>query len=168
MDLLVSDTSVLVDLERGDLLKAAFSLPYRFVVPDLLYERELRDYGGETLIALGLVVADLTGDQVRYAQTFRREVPALSLPDAFALALALTDGGTLLTGDRRLRNLASRKGVEHHGLLWLLDQMERRGVAAKDLRAGLQTIRAHPRCRLPAGQVNERLARYEQSIGGVC
>lgn len=168
MDLLVSDTSVLVDLERGDLLKVAFSLPYRFVVRDLLYERELRDYGGEALIALGLVVADLTGDQVLCAQTFRREVPALSLPDAFALALALTDGGTLLTGDRRLRSLASRKGVEHHGLLWLLDQMEGGGVAAKDLPAGLQTIQAHPRCRLPAGQVNERLARYEQSMGGAC
>lgn len=71
MDLLVSDTSVLVDLRRGSLLEAAFGLPYRFVVPDLLYERELRDHGGDELIGLGLVVADLTGEQVELAQHTR-------------------------------------------------------------------------------------------------
>ncbi len=42
MKVLVSDTSALVDLERGSLLDAAFRLPFEFVVPDLLYERELK------------------------------------------------------------------------------------------------------------------------------
>ena len=44
MNVLVSDTSVLVDLERGALLEASFRLPFRFTVPDLLYERELKDW----------------------------------------------------------------------------------------------------------------------------
>lgn len=88
MDLLVSDTSVLVDLERGNLLNEAFRLPYRLVVPDLLYERELRNHGGDELRALGLVVAELTAEQVEYARSCRREQPALSVPDVFALALA--------------------------------------------------------------------------------
>ena len=38
---LVADTSVLVDLERGSLLAACFRLPFEFVVPDVLYEREI-------------------------------------------------------------------------------------------------------------------------------
>ena len=42
MRVLVSDTSILIDLERADLLRAAFSVDPEFVVPDLLYERELR------------------------------------------------------------------------------------------------------------------------------
>jgi len=37
MRVLVSDTSVLIDLERGDLLESAFALPFEFAVPDLLY-----------------------------------------------------------------------------------------------------------------------------------
>ena len=37
----VSDTSVLLDLERGSLLTAAFRLSCEFAVPDLLFEREL-------------------------------------------------------------------------------------------------------------------------------
>lgn len=36
MRVLVSDTSVLVDLERGSLLEASFRLPFQFAVPDLL------------------------------------------------------------------------------------------------------------------------------------
>jgi hypothetical protein len=40
---LVSDTSVLVDLNRGEILDVALRLPFEFAVPDLLYERELRD-----------------------------------------------------------------------------------------------------------------------------
>ncbi len=39
---LVSDTSVLIDLHRGDLLEAALGLPHEFAVPDLLFDRELR------------------------------------------------------------------------------------------------------------------------------
>ena len=34
--LLVSDTSVLIDLERGGLLDAVFGLPFQVAVPDLL------------------------------------------------------------------------------------------------------------------------------------
>ena len=160
MDLLVSDTSVLVDLERGDLVEAAFGLPYRFVVPDLLYERELKDYGGPAMIVLGLVVADLTSEQLVYAQTCIREAPALSVPDSFALSLAAEGGGTLLTGDRRLRDLASKKGVACHGLLWLLDEMWHLGIGVERLRMGLQRIQAHPQCRLPTREVNKRLAQY--------
>lgn len=54
MDVLVSDTSVVIDLERAQLIERIFALPYRFVVPDALYENEMRDFGGEKLVALGL------------------------------------------------------------------------------------------------------------------
>jgi hypothetical protein len=37
----VSDTSVIVDLERGALVDSCFRLPFEFAVPDLLYSREV-------------------------------------------------------------------------------------------------------------------------------
>ena len=46
MKVLVSDTSVLIDLDRGSLVEPTFRLPFEFTVPDLLYERELKDHGG--------------------------------------------------------------------------------------------------------------------------
>ena len=54
MKVLVSDTSVLIDLEHGNLLDCCFKLPFEFAVLDLLYRYELKGYGGAELVAKGL------------------------------------------------------------------------------------------------------------------
>ena len=38
MNVLLPDTSVLVDLERGEILETIFRLPFDFAVPSLLYK----------------------------------------------------------------------------------------------------------------------------------
>ena len=70
---------MLTDLDRGSLLEAVFDLPLVFVVPGLLYERELRPYGGDRLLKRGLQVAELDGEGVARALNFRRTQPSLSL-----------------------------------------------------------------------------------------
>ena len=115
MLVLVSDTSVLFDLERGGLLEAAFALPYEFAVPDLLYKRELHNYNGPALRALGLRVEELDGDGVALALTYREQAPPLSLPDAFALSLAKTSGATLLSSSGSL-NRCMRGQCAQHGI----------------------------------------------------
>ena len=52
MIVLVSDTSVLIDLERGGLLEVAFSCGHQLVVPDLLYVLELEPENGPLLKAM--------------------------------------------------------------------------------------------------------------------
>lgn len=161
LHVLVSDTSVLIDLERGSLLKASFRLPYRFVVPDLLYRQELSNWGGDELMKLGLSVEELDGDGVSRALAYRRQVPALSLPDCFALALAQTRSWVLLSGDSALRHLAANELVECHGVLWLLDEMCAGSIVSiQELHDGLTAMSVHPRCRLPKAEIRRRLASY--------
>jgi hypothetical protein len=163
MKILVSDTSVLIDLERGGFLDSCFKLPFEFAVPDLLYARELADFGGPTLVAHGLVVQELTGDEVTAAQTVRGDHPKLSLPDAFAYALASVRGWILLTGDGELRMIAEAEGVEFYGVLWVLDQLfDGQVMEAETIVNGLETIAAHPRCRLPRAEIQIRLERYRR------
>ena len=162
----VSDTSVLIDLERGTLLEAAFRLPFAFAVPDLLYERELKPNDGDRLLELGLRVSELDGEGVAAALGYRDKVPALSLPDSFALALATRADWTLLTGDAALRRLAQQLKVDCHGLLWLLDEMRSADAAtAQALHSGLLAISRHPRCRLPKAEVRERLSALAAQAG---
>ena len=159
MRVLVSDTSVLIDLERGDLLESAFALPFEFAVPDLLYKRELKDYNGPQLVELGLRVEELDGDGIERALGYREQAPPLSLPDAFALSLAKVNGFTLLSGDKALRNLAGAQQVACHGVLWVLEEMHTRAVCEADrLHTGLTTIQNHPRCRLPKREMARLLA----------
>lgn len=117
METLVSDTSVLIDLDRGTLVEATFRLPFEFTVPDLLYERELKEHGGPDFVRLGLRIAELDGDGVSLALGYRRKRRPLSLPDSFALALAKTNAWTLLSGDWELRELAEEEEVRCHGVL---------------------------------------------------
>ncbi len=161
--LLVSDTSVLIDLERGGMLTALFELPFGIGVPDLMYEREIKSWGGPDLVGLGLRVLELEPDGVALAQDYRARDPRLSLPDAFALALAKSGEHMLLAGDGALRSLADVEGVEHHGVLWVLDKFEESGtLTAAQLLEGLTAISTHPRCRLPNDEVRKRLNAYRR------
>jgi len=161
MVILVSDTSVLIDLERGKLLEQAFSCDLTMVVPDLLYARELETENGPFLRKLGLGVVALAPDEVDFAQQLRKQRPGLSLPDCFALSCARREGHALVSGDKLLRTEAQARQCTVFGLLWILDQMEATGkVAPAMLHEGLSRIWNHPRKRLPKNDVMARLQRW--------
>ena len=59
MKVIVSDTSVIIDLAKVRLIEPALLLPYEFVVPDIMYEQEwldLRSYDKKDLVNQGLGV----------------------------------------------------------------------------------------------------------------
>ena len=162
--LLVSDTSVLIDLDRGGILHEIFKPPFEVGVPDLLFEGELKHWHGPALEPMGLRVLVLDGAGVSLAQSYRARERRLSLPDAFALALAKTGGHVLLAGDGSLRALAGVEQVECHGVLWVLDELEQHHVlTAEQLLSALVLITSHLRCRLPKAEVQVRLARYRHA-----
>jgi hypothetical protein len=166
VSVLVSDTSLLIDLERSELLDHAFRLGRTFAVPDLLYERELKSYGGPRLLALGLRVEEIEPAAVEKAQQFRRASSSLTVADSLALALAQARAWTLLTGDASLRALAATEGVDCHGILWILDLMENGGIATHaELNSGLSRLARHTRCRLPRAEIDIRLERYRAAAG---
>ena len=85
--------------------------------------------------------------------------PAL-VTDLAAFLLAHSLGAALLTGDRRLNELAHAEGLVVHGVLWLLDEMVHwqaltSGQAAEALRQMLDQG-----TRLPADECGDRFARW--------
>jgi hypothetical protein len=75
---------------------------------------------------------------------------SLSIPDAFAPALAKSGGQVLVCADRPLKELADAETVECHGLFWILDQIIEAGpLTPKRLRAALEAIASHPRSLVP-------------------
>ncbi len=72
--------------------------------------------------------------------------PRLSIHDGFAFALAeINSGCILLTGDNRLRRLATAHSIEVHGLLWILDRMhEHKLRPAAALLVAIRTLESDP------------------------
>lgn len=112
-------------------------------------------------MARGLRVEELTSEEVARAQATRSARPKLSLPDAFAYALAAEREWSLLSGDGELRALAQAENLTLFGVLWLADQLfDTRTLDANLMVSGLEFIAAHPRCRLPSAEIEFRLTRY--------
>ncbi|WP_296625799.1 hypothetical protein [Rhizorhabdus sp.] len=152
---------MIIDLDRGDLLDAAFGLDDKLVVPDLLFARELDAELGDRLRSLGIGIESLDADEVSCATRLGRIERRLSVADTFAFALAHGRQWTLLTGDGVLRTIAEAEGVAVHGVLWIIDHIEKAGLCdAPTLHAGLTKTASHPRCRLPKREIDLRLKRY--------
>ena len=135
MKVLVSDTSILIDLERGGFLDAVFLLLFEFAVPDVLYEQELAGEWGDQLRNLGLRVEEISAEGLANALKYRANRSVLSLPDSFALALA-------------------------HERNWMLDHLEElQKLPLTLLLEGLEALARHPRCRLPRSDIAVRLER---------
>ena len=152
MQVLVSDSSVLIELSKRDLLDRMFQLRFPFAVPDLLFNEELIDlgrYDRRDLVRKGLRVEGLDPDGVATAIAHQSRRRALSLVDCFALALAHHHGHTLLTEDRRMRAFAQDEGIPHHDLLWIIDHMHQAAIlTTSQVVAALEAMHEDPsQCR---------------------
>lgn len=171
IDVIVNDSSCLIDLRKGGLLTTALLLPLRFVVALPLITAELNDFDESDwrdLRARGLQIVDLDPVQVQRAIGLKALFPGLSVYDCFSLALAeTTPKAMLLTGDQQLRKRATDIGVEVHGVLWISDQIESaKAMAFDDLADALARLDADPLVFLPVGEVAQRIARLRRKAKG--
>jgi hypothetical protein len=163
--ILVSDTSVLIDLDRGGLLEAVFGLPDEFAVPDVLYDREMQGNGESSC---GIWDSE-SKKSARQVSPMRCAIDNNAHPyrcqTVSRLLWRKNVEWLLLTGDNALRDLATGENVECHGVLWLLDRLEAAAMPALQLlHDGLSKLAGHPRCRLPVREITIRLERYKVTI----
>ena len=169
MPIVVSDTSCMIDLRKAGLLDSLLQLPHSFVMPDALFEDEwlcLTQNEKQTLRDLGLDVRSLPGQLVeRAARHFNRHA-RLKLNDCFALVLAEDiQDCILLTGDNPLRGIAEANGIEVHGVLWTIDEMEVYGVLPPQaLHDALSLFQEDDLVFLPADELSRRKRRLAQLL----
>jgi predicted nucleic acid-binding protein len=107
-------------------------------------------------ILIDLAEADLLG------LWFKLDIEMhVSLPDASAYQLAQTLGAILLSGDRTLRNAATKSGVEVRGVLWVLDSLvQKKLLPAVEAAARLHRLMTGQSF-LPPVECAKRLGRWE-------
>lgn len=156
MQLLISDANIIIDIEAGGLVKQMFRLEYRFGVPDVLFDLELREQHGH-LVTLGLEVLEVKSESVRYAETLGERYRAAGAMDLLALALARQECCPLLSGDKALRQAAKKEGVDVRGTIWLVGEMlQAKVVTRKQARAAYAAMLSDGR-RLPENEIKKQL-----------
>ncbi len=156
---LVTDTNIWIDLDNGGILAEVFHLPYRFLVPDFAIP-ELIHPRWQTLQVLGLVASELDPDSIQELFNMRPNFANLSLIDLAAFLLAKTLEATLITGDSRLKELATTNYICVHGLLWLLDEMVHYQAITPKHAANALGQMLDQGARLPDDESRKRLALW--------
>ena len=146
MQLLISDSNILIDMEVSGLLRKMFELPYTFAVPDILFNEELGDFDDD-LMEFGLKVIPLTSDTMNYRHKI--SYPGASSNDLFALALASKENCPLVTGDKILTEACKKEQVDIYGTLWIIDKLISFNIISKyEAKKSFEIMAEHER-RLP-------------------
>lgn len=154
--ILVTDTNIWIDLENGGILADVFQLPYQFVIPDFAID-ELASPRWDTLEAMGVSAYELDPFAISELLVLRQVHRRLSITDLSAFLLARKLKAILLTGERRLNELARANSLSVHGVLWLLDEMVRcRAISPKQAANALSRM-LDQGARLPADECDKRL-----------
>ena len=165
MRIIVSDTSCLIDLKRAGLLAFFVQLPYEFIIPDVIFHKELVSFSKteKNIIKNSMTIGSLEPKKVSKVREILQEVPALSIYDAFAFIVAKQNQDSiLLTGDRRLRNLSISREVEVHGVLWVIEELEKHSKASKRIQIkALEQWRNDPLARLPQKTINSMIKKLK-------
>ncbi|WP_345988740.1 PIN domain-containing protein [Sulfurimonas sp. HSL1-2] len=163
MQLLISDTNIIIDLDVCGLIEKMFDLSYAFAVPDVLYIEELEEQHGE-LPAYGLLIKSLESEKVDYAVALQAKHIETSPNDLFALALAKQEECPLLTGDMALRTVAAEEEIEIKGTLWIVEQMVVQGIIGIDRAEGAFEDMKMKQRRLPWKEVERMLERLRDKL----
>lgn len=163
--LLISDSSVLIDMVDGGLVDKMFQLAWQFAVPDILFHDELRDHH-EDLAEKGLqqmamspaAIAEVTALQAKYSQT------GVSFYDCLGLVLAKQEGCPLLAGDDALRKMAMIEGALVRGTIWLVGELMEAGIIDADKANGAYKDMREKGSRLPWDKVEEQLKHYSNNL----
>lgn len=158
----VADSSVLIDVEHGNLIEALFQLPCEilttdFIVNELNRKRPL----GTRMIEKGLIVRDLSPQQVARIQVLISRHKGTSVPDISCYILAEELSIPLLTGDGGLRAAALHAGIRTHGTLFVRDQLvKHRTLRPPDASDSLKRIQECG-ARLPKSECAKRYRRWK-------
>lgn len=152
-------------MQKGELIPGLLSLPFRFVIPEPIYDYELPYMSlreKEAFVESGLeVLVPMADQEIRYFN-IRSKDEKLSNFDYLAFIIAKDVANSiLLTGDNRLRHYASRLGVEVHGALWAIDEIHAAGILPpRTLCRALVLFDEDPTVWLPMDEHMSRLRKF--------
>jgi hypothetical protein len=162
----VLDASVLIDMISFDLLEAWFGLGYETVTTSLVWREvnrrsqkaKLQDYIKRGGLAIEPIGSELLTEIVMLHATLKGIV---SLEDTSVLHISTSPQAILLSSDKVLRRCAEQRGIDVHGLLWIMDILVSRGKLLPGVAADrLEQMIEKETIRLPLPECRQRIRKW--------
>jgi hypothetical protein len=138
---LVIDSNIWIYLYYCGLVNAAFQLGSLHAPDVMRTEEPITETTWDDLEDQGLVLDELTSDDVRVAVVILDNNRRLSFCDAACLVLAEKNGISLVTHDKKLLGVARKRNVPTHNFDALLELMVTAGIISSTVRTvAIQTL----------------------------
>ena len=159
MEIVISDTNIFIDLWNIGLLERFCELPLSIHTTDFIIG-ELKTQGVKDAIAQLHQKGKITIKTFKsneYAEIMSLQDKNLSFQDCTVLYYALSGDYKLLTGDRNLRVIAERHGLQVSGIIYVMDELLHHSILSKEeyitkLKALLESNQ-----RLPTKEIMKRI-----------
>lgn len=167
MKLIITDVSVLFDLFHIKVLPEFFALDVEicttiFVYNEIVHQQQIEEF--ETFKRTQkLTVLDLLPEEEEQVINFKLKRNLKSIPDKTMLWKAIQLKCPLLTCDDKLRKEAIDNGIEVHGSIWVLTELEKQNIIGKqktiELLEQLKTVNS----RLPLDEMDKIIKRLKMN-----
>lgn len=122
----IQDANIMIDLIKTGLFDYCLALDYLFsttnIILDELYDNQI-DVIRPHIASGKFTIIEITEDEITEIKKMSLEETRLSEQDWSAIFYAHKKQAFILSGDRRLRQVAEAKGLTTYGILWILDQI---------------------------------------------
>ncbi|MBO5728568.1 MAG: hypothetical protein J6R43_01875 [Paludibacteraceae bacterium] len=164
MTVIINDTNIFIDLCNVSLIDHFFQLPFEFHTVDFVIneinKNEQMDKVEPYITNKKLFVKQFDGNELLQITMRQNEHKKLSIIDCSVWIYAEKTGYRLLTGDKLLRDLASKNNVEVSGIIFIFDKLIEYGILTKGEAATKLEELKKTNKRLPMKIIDERINEW--------
>jgi len=136
MKLIITDTNVLFDVIKIGALPEFFSLDYDICTTVFVIE-EIKPSGQRELVdtfirAKKLTVIEFTGEEIEEVMNFDIANGLKRFTDKSVIWKSVQLNCPMLTGDKKMREIAVKIGIEVHGSIWVIDELLNTGLISSE------------------------------------
>lgn len=165
MIIVVNDANIIFDVIEINLTEFFFQLDYKFLITDFVY-KEIEK--AEQIMLLeeyiqnkSLDIYEIDDINKIYGKNLKNQT--LSAEDCSVLIAAEEEKAIILTGDKALRQIAEKDGIEVHGILWVFDRLVDNEIILDDLAIDKLTNLMEINNRLPIDECQKRIKKWKNN-----
>jgi predicted nucleic acid-binding protein len=168
MAIVVSDANILIDLLQVELFKNYLKLDWEKHAPPDVIDEIIEDnlyLLNDAVDVKQICVPSFAFDDLQQIQEYFKRYTLLSVADCSCIYLAERLSAILLTGEKRLRRIASENhGLEVHGTLWVIDKLTKEKILTYRNAYNKLTMLMKINTRLPKAECTKRLKHMKSNF----
>ncbi|PCJ98711.1 MAG: hypothetical protein COA50_00245 [Flavobacteriaceae bacterium] len=167
MKIVINDANILIDLVKLELLEAFSNLSFDLHTTDFVFE-ELNDKQRKPITELSElkklgIIETITMEDFQGINVILENSKGLSFEDCSVWYYSKKLSGVLLTGDGKLRKLASKDNIEVRGIIYLFDEFLNQELISFEEAVEKIKQLSQLNNRLPKKEIEKRIDYWNQN-----